>query len=114
MCPGAWRGNIENYLARNKESLSKTHANPQVAQSFVASGYETVGLLTYATGYPVEQVRDYFVQAAQAHLKVFELRGTQPPFPVTLVTLDPNKKPGEPGFEIERRPMRPPARWTIP
>jgi Immunity protein 49 len=107
--PDFWRPNIEGYLLRIGKTLSKTCADPQASLSGVASGYMTVGLFTYATGYPIEQVRDYFIQAAQAYLKVFELRGTQPPFPVTLVTLDPSKKPDEPGFEIERRPMHPPG-----
>ena len=112
--PDLWRPNIENYLARIGKTLSKTCANPQAAQSGVASGYEAVGLFYYATGYPIEQVRDALAHAAQAYLKVFELRGTQPPFPVTLVTLDPGKKPGEPGLRSRDGRCTPRRRGPFP
>jgi len=63
-----------------------------------------IGQYQYALGFPLDQVRQAFVEAAAALLKVFELRGTKEAFPVVVMTVDPTKPEDDPAF----RPLHPP------
>jgi hypothetical protein len=42
-------------------------------------------------------------------LKVFGLRGTEDPFPVTVLTVDPQYPPGDPRAVVDERPLHPPG-----
>ncbi len=66
----------------------------QTRYSSLASDYESVAWFSYALGFPLNQVRDAFSNAANAHLKVFELRGTEPVFPSYSFQYNPDFLPG--------------------
>jgi hypothetical protein len=107
--PDEWLPNIEGRQASIQRTESEPPKRPQIAQSFLASDYETIGQFSYAMGYPMERVREAFTRAAQAYVRVFELRGTEGVFPVTVVQLDPSKDPGDPARVIDMRPLHPPG-----
>jgi hypothetical protein len=48
-----------------------------------------------------------FLEAARAYLGVFQLRGTEAPFPVTVLTIDPAERLGDPDYVIGDRPLHP-------
>jgi hypothetical protein len=104
-------------LYLNQELIEKTvrliKAEPnrlaQTRYNSLAQKLEAVGLFSYALGHPLDKVRESFAQSAQANLQVFELRGTEPPIPVTMITLDGNMPPSGPDNAVEDNTYRPPA-----
>jgi hypothetical protein len=68
-----------------------------------------MGLYYYALGWPIEQVRHSFSEATSAHLRLFELRGTEEPFPVTLLRIDPSKPVLHPERVTEDRGLHDPG-----
>lgn len=69
------------------ERFGRHHA-PQTSYSLVVTDYLHNAFNRYALGEPLEDVHAYLVKAATYMGRVFELRGTQPPFPVTVFTTD--------------------------
>ena len=59
---------------------------PQTHYSLASSNCQQIGRFLYALGHPLSEVRNYLSEAASYMHKVFELRGTQNPFPVSAVT----------------------------
>jgi hypothetical protein len=84
------------------------HKVPQISYSLAVSNSEGIGMYKYALGAPLDEVGDYLAEAAHWMERVFELRGTSPLFPVTVVTLDPNSPPGKPR-ELSRKPLHSPG-----
>ena len=74
----------------------------QTHYGFAFDDARAIGLFLYALGYPLDEVRSYLTEAARYMRKVFELRGTQGPFPVTVVTTD------EKGRVVTQEPLHPP------
>jgi len=62
-----------------------------------------IALYYYGLGYPPDVVRNAFSEAASARLKVFELRGTEDPFSVSILTVDPTKSEDDPAFVVADR-----------
>jgi Immunity protein 49 len=60
----------------------------QTRHNGLADHLESAGLLAYGLGHPLEDVQEHFLQSAQASLRVFELRGTEPRLPVEVIALD--------------------------
>jgi hypothetical protein len=77
------------------------HYAPQTSYSLVVADYLDNAFNKYALGEPLEDVRAYLVKAATYMGRVFELRGTQPPFPVTVFTTDAF------GKVVDKRPLHP-------
>jgi hypothetical protein len=61
----------------------------------LAATCESIGLYRYALGFNLELVIEDLLEAAKAYLSVFQLRGTEVPFPVTVLTLDVDKSSGD-------------------
>jgi len=70
---------------------------------------EDIGFYEFGLGYPAKKVRQAFAEAAAACLKVFELRGTEEPFPVVVLTVDPTKSERDPAFVTGERSLHPPG-----
>ncbi len=87
---------------------SGQHRIPQ--RVYVSAFYDSqyFACAGYALGVPLSEVRHHLAEAAQWMEKVFELRGTSPSFPVTVVTLDPTSPPGKPQ-ELSRKPLHAPG-----
>jgi hypothetical protein len=89
-------------LAVSQELLQKTsrliEAEPnrmaQTRYGLVADDWTSIGLFAYALGHPLEEVRLSFAHAAEAQVRVFQLRGTETAFPVTVVTKGGNAPDG--------------------
>lgn len=79
----------------------------QTRTSGIARDYESVAFFAYAIGYPLEYVKEAFAFAAEYELKVFKLRGTDPPFPACSLTYDPLYPPGTPGSIVEEKKINP-------
>jgi hypothetical protein len=89
---------------RSIELISREPADmPQSRHSYLAGEYAYIGLLSYALGRPFHEVREAFLGAAKSYLTVFELRGTESPFPVTDLVLDPTKAIKDPAFVISSK-----------
>ena len=82
-------------IAAGRTRLIQTHF------SSLASDYESIATLSYGLGLPLATVKDAFRNAACAYLKVFELRGTEPAFPVYSLTYDPAYPPSDAESLIE-------------
>lgn len=91
---------------REKERL-KQFQRPQTSYALAYTDNLFIGGYYYALGLPLETVRSYLVEATRCMERVFKLRGTQSPFPVIVVTLDPTSPPNAPR-ELDRRPLHPP------
>jgi hypothetical protein len=74
----------------------------------LAGDYESIALLSYGLGYPLDEVRDAFSKAAQAFIKVFELRGTEDAFPAYILTYNPSLPPQDP-VSSTLEPLHPPG-----
>lgn len=92
----------------NEHIIKLTHliaAEPksllQTRYSSLASDYESIAWFSYALGFPIAEVRSALCYAVSAYLKVFELRGTAPQFPVYKFQYDPSYSPGIPESTIE-------------
>lgn len=72
-----------------REVEEQPEKGTQLTYSILADHCYDLGLLHYAIGSSYEQVGQYLREAARAYLRVFQLRGTQPAFTVTLVDLPP-------------------------
>jgi len=81
--------NEQSRLELLRELGERPEGGTQLLYAMLADHCHDLGLLHYAIGSSIKQVRDSFANAAQAFLHVFELRGTQPNFDVTLVKLRP-------------------------
>ncbi|WP_339676845.1 hypothetical protein [uncultured Gimesia sp.] len=79
----------------------------QTRTKSIASDYERIAFFAYAIGYPIEYVREAFAFAAEYELKVFKLRGTEPPFPAYSLTYDPQYPPGTPESIVEYKKINP-------
>ncbi len=91
---------IEDFLKKIEEDERYArHKVPQTSYSIASDNYMAVACYKYALGEPLEEVHSYLVKAATYMGRVFELRGTAPPFSVTVVTLDPK------GQVVDRRPL---------
>ncbi|HWS90094.1 MAG TPA: hypothetical protein VN282_24205 [Pyrinomonadaceae bacterium] len=84
-------------IAREAEGGSAT----QLDYAMLADHCLDLGLFRYALGAPLGEVREALGEAARFYLKVFELRGTQPAFDATLVTLDARAAPLPAAYEPE-------------
>jgi hypothetical protein len=106
---------VEQRLADFCRSKEKTQAllqsEPgklqQTRYTFLGGECATIGFYLYGLGFPIKEVAQAFREAASAYLAVFQLRGTEAPFPVTVLTIDPEKAPGDPAFVIGDRPLYP-------
>jgi hypothetical protein len=85
---------------------SGQHKIPQ--RAYVSAFYDSqyFACAGYALGAPLSEARHYLAEAARWMEKVFELRGTSPTFPVTVVTLDPASPLGKPQ-ELSRKRLHP-------
>jgi YD repeat-containing protein len=72
-----------------------------------------VGFYKYGLGYPFDEIRAAFAEAAAAMLHVFELRGTEEPFQVTILTVDPGKSEHDPAFVVGDRQLHPPKDYSV-
>jgi hypothetical protein len=81
----------------------------QTRQSGLAGMWESVGLFYYALGYSLADVCLAFCRSAEANQKVFELRGTDPPFPVTVVEIEPRGPGQSTGRIVRETPLHPPG-----
>jgi hypothetical protein len=94
--------------ARLAEIRAEPEKLPQTRYSLLASTYRYIALYLYALGYPLQDVREALTHAAQAWLKVFELRGQEEAFPAYVLTYDPTKEPTDPGSH-QIAPLHPPG-----
>jgi hypothetical protein len=69
----------------------------QIEYVMLAEDCKDIGMLKYGLGYPLGETRVAFAEAAKAYLRVFELRGTQAAFEVTVVRGEEVKPLREPG-----------------
>jgi hypothetical protein len=101
-----FQGSIANALHLIEADSTKL---AQTRYSGIASGWDCIGVVRYALGHPVEEVRTAFARSVEAEQRVFELRGTDPAFPVTVITIEnPKCGPGEPlGTITDQRPLNP-------
>jgi hypothetical protein len=102
----------ENFLRTRAEKLQDLADPDKVTQirfSLLAQDCACIALYYYGLGYPVEEVRSLFAEAAAASLKVFELRGTEEPLPVTILDVDPTKSEDDPAFLVGTHPLHPPG-----
>ncbi len=65
----------------------------QTRYAALASDLGRIAAYEYATGAPVDDVRMRLREVAEAWLQVFERRGTEPPFPVTVVSETGDRAP---------------------
>jgi hypothetical protein len=102
-------GRLNHRLRFKEETLQMMRQEPdklvQTRMSSLEDDCTLIGLDQYALGFPLDQVRQAFAEAAAAWLKVFELRGTEDAFPVVVMTVDPTKPEDDPAF----RPLHPPG-----
>jgi hypothetical protein len=77
-----------DWAVKTRASLSQLPRVPQTASQLDYFMYADqrfdLALFDYALGEPLEAVRAGIAEAATANLKVFELRGTQRPMPLTV------------------------------
>ena len=103
---------LADFLRSKEKTLSLLKAEPgkleQTRYAFLAGECAAIGFYRYGLGFPIQEVAEAFREAARAYLNVFQLRGTEAPFPVTVLTIDPEKTPGDPEFVIGDRPLHPP------
>jgi hypothetical protein len=81
----------------------------QTRLSSLAMLYLTVALQRYGLGYPLEHVSKELAECAECWLKIFQLRGTEAPFPVLEVTLDARFPSNDPRALIEKKWRDPPG-----
>jgi hypothetical protein len=102
-------GRLNHRLTFKEETLQMLREEPdrllQTQMSSLESDCTLIGLDQFALGFPLDQVRQSFAEAAAAWLKVFELRGTEEAFPVVVMTVDPTKPEDDATF----RPLHPPG-----
>jgi hypothetical protein len=103
---------LGNFAAEIREysglMASDTTKMTERRYSALADAYEGSALLSYAIGKPLEEVRDLIVQSVSAYERVLGLRGTDPPIPGVVVTLDP-KYPWHDPRHVNTEPMHPPG-----
>lgn len=103
---------LDTYRSMCQETLAKICAEPeklpQTRHSSLASEYGGVAFLSYALGYPLEDVRSALADHARTLAKVFELRGHEDAFPAYVLTYDPAKQPSDPDSHT-LAPMHPPG-----
>jgi hypothetical protein len=96
---------LASWLHAKEKTLNLIRSEPerlkQTRYASLAMEFTEIGLFHYALGFALDEVRDDFLEAARAHLVVIELRGTEAPFPVTVLRFDP-ARPNEPPQEIAR------------
>lgn len=80
----------------------------QRRRALLASDMAMLAAYRYALGEPISRSAEDLRDAAEQELEVFELRGTQPAFPATVVTLDINSSSDAPEV-ISREPRNPPG-----
>lgn len=98
---------LEQERRRYAATLSAASSS-QVEYALHGDTCTDVGFLHFALGSPLHRARSAFHDAACSYLKVFELRGTQPGFPATVVTLEPDEDKPAVSKVVERRPLHPP------
>lgn len=92
----------EEYLPKLLDMIATEPSKlAQTRYSSLSGNYESIAFFSYALGFPLEKVKAAFSQAAHAHLRVFELRGTEPVFPALHLRYDPAHTPGTPGAIVE-------------
>lgn len=101
----AGRGRHRNEFLQNEKN--GRHVIPQ--RAYVSAFYDSqyFACAGYALGTPLTEVYNYLIEATRWLERVFELRGTSPSFPVTIVTLDPASPSGKPR-ELSREPLHSP------
>jgi Immunity protein 49 len=107
---GFVRDRMEKILRSRAETVHElTDPNniSQIRYSSLKMDCELIALDYYGLGYPLEDVRRSFAEAAAASLKVFELMGTEEPFPVYMLDVDPTKRPTDPAFVLEAQRLNP-------
>jgi hypothetical protein len=104
---------LSRFVRSMKQTVSLIKAEPdklmQTRSAFLAGDSCIIGFNRYALGHPFGEVKDAFREASQAYLTVFNLRGTEPTFPVVVLTVDPEKSQADPAFVIGERPLHPPG-----
>lgn len=104
---------LHNFEAQRERTSTLMKSEPgrlsQTRYLCLADEHMEIGLFRYGLGHPFEEIREAFRQAAQAYMKVFELRGTEEPFDVTLVTYDPKLPPDDPASILAMRALHPPG-----
>lgn len=86
-----WGGRMADYNDSARKELARElegGEGTQLDYTMLADHCLDLGLFRYALGAPLAAVREAFGDAARFYLRVFELRGTQPAFDATLVTLE--------------------------
>ena len=82
----------------------------QTRYNGLAHDWRSLGLFSYALGYPMEDVLHCFREATQANLEVFKLRGTEPLLPISLLTVGPLKANGNRSSTLKEHPAFPAGR----
>lgn len=102
-------GTVQELSSETRQLIARDPAKlRQTRESSLSSDFLMMGAYHYALGESMECVAGDLRQASEAKLKVFELRGTQAPFPATLVTLDIDSPPQAPEV-ISREPVHAPG-----
>src|SRR4051794_30072540 len=95
---------LRKAIARARSVLDMIRNEPgrleQIRYASLSGEYRSIALESYLLGRPLDQVRVALASAALAGLRVTELRGTEPVFPVVTVTLDPEN----PGRALKETP----------
>jgi len=77
-----WAEGVEKFCAEAGAELARELAVPesggQIEHVLLATYLEDLGLIRYALGFSLEDVKETFQLAARALLRVFKLRGTEP------------------------------------
>jgi hypothetical protein len=93
---------LKRSIAEDPDKLRQTRESSLAADVSMLAAYH------YALNAPWGQVVDELREAAEAELRVFELRGTESPFPATVVTLDIDSAPNAQEV-ISREPLHSPG-----
>lgn len=95
------RGVLAVFEQDRADILDDAEASPrqlsQIEYVMLAEDCQAIGMLKYGLGYPLSETRAAFAEAAKANLRVFELRGTQAAFEVTVAGGEEAKPLREPG-----------------
>jgi len=74
----------------------------QIRYDGLCRDHQAIALYMYLLGYELPAVREQLRLCASYFLKVFELRGTEPPFKVSTVTLNAQFRPDDPRYATEK------------
>lgn len=94
-----WARGVLAALEQERTDILDEAASPlsQLEYAMLADNYRDIGLLKYGLGYPLSETHSWFAKSFKASLRVFELRGTQPAFDVTVIRGEESHPLREPG-----------------